>query len=167
MVQVEELKFVTLEQLSEWLTENNKLLSDLTFSDAPPITYTITSSDVTSSSCGTCSAATITENESEELDFDIIVKSLTTQPNIHQIPFCEGISEPNIWYVDDYEFIEDACGTSKIIYKGDTLLMNVCESEGKAMVSLVLEMKGHVGVVEFKLNKICNSPDNYDMILSI
>jgi hypothetical protein len=166
MVQVEELKFVTLEQLSEWLTENNKLLSDLTFSDAPPITYTISSSDVTAS-CGCNESTAVTTTLDTWEPKEINVKSLTTQPNIQQIPFCEGIAEPNIWYVDDYEFIEDACGTSRVVYKGDTLLMNVCESEGNAMVSLIMEMDGNIARTKFKLNKICNSPDKYDMILSI
>ena len=165
------LNFETIEELTEWLTENNKTLSDLFIQEAlpPTMTYANINTGSASSACGTkTDMNTITQTIIAETwdPKEINVKSLTKQPNIQQIPFCEGIAEPNIWYVDDYEFIEDACGTSKIIYKGDTLLMNVCESSGTAMVSLVLEIDGNISVTKFKLNKVCNSPNKYDMIIS-
>jgi hypothetical protein len=165
-----DLHFDTIEELTEWLTENNKTVSDLFIQEllSPTSTHTTIDTSSASAASGTVDMSNVTTATIVEawVPKEINVKSLTKQPNIQQIPFCEGIAEPNIWYVDDYEFIEDACGTSRVVYRGDTLLMNVCESSGDAMVSLVIETNNNVAAIKFKLNKICNAPDKYDMILS-
>lgn len=99
---------------------------------------------------------------------NISVKSLSEQPQIKiQQELSESVDGENIWIVDDFEFMEGACGTSKIIYKGDSLYMNVCESDGKAKVSLILEIDEKIKHVQFTLKKSCNMSDAHDMILSI
>lgn len=95
------------------------------------------------------------------------VKSLTETPVIKFKPITESEGAENTWIVDDFESMKNVCSTSKISYRGDTLFMNVCESDGKSTVSLILEIDGTITRVPFVLEKSCNTCGEYDMILSV
>lgn len=168
-------EFVSIEELSEWLNENSILLGDLQigipikqcFDCRSDTTITTTMS----STLPTSELLTPTTILTSECDMgvshpDIEVKSLSDQPLIRITPLSESTGD-NVWYVDDYESLKDACSTSKVTYNGNTLLMNVCEANGKTTVNLILEIAGKISHVPFRLEKSCNRSGDHDMILSI
>lgn len=185
--------FESLNKFQEWLTENDLKLSDVDINEkvhtsgyahvdgdltlSPSTITTTTTTDgsgIISVSDGTISTTDGTftihsgSNVTESIEpKNIAIKSLSVQPEIKQVPLSESEGS-NIWYVDEYESIEDGCcGTSKIVYKGSTMLMNVCESEGESTVTLIVEVDGDIARVPFKLDESCNNTSKYDMILSI
>jgi hypothetical protein len=173
--------FTTVEELSTWLTENNKTMADMQIGvplepctnciveGATTTEFSTTTTDATIMATGytgptTTDTVTVYVNPTPEVE----VKSLSEAPSIKVNPLTEGqAAEPNVWHVDNFESMKDACGTCEITYKGDTLLMNVCESEGKASVNLVLEIAGEIKHVPFQLKKACEKSTDYDMILSL
>lgn len=186
MVQTEQewvfQEFKTIEELSTWLTENDKTLADMqigvpveqcencivesvttTSHEFVTTDATITTTDYE----GPVTSSTVTVTITPEIEIE--VKSLSEAPSIQIKPLVEGqvSSEPNVWMVEDFESMKDACGTCEITYKGDKLLMNVCESDGKATVNLVLEVAGEIKHVPFQLKKACGDTTDHDMILSI
>jgi hypothetical protein len=111
---------------------------------------------------------TCDEEDIDELNQSIEIKSLTHHPNIEFIDSSKIITEDNsitnIWYVDNFESISGACSTGKIIYKDSELYMNICEQNGKTTVNLLVTINNELKNITFILEKTCNSANNYDMI---
>lgn len=183
MVQTEQewefREFTSVEELSTWLTDNGKTMAEMQIGVPLPCTNCVVEG-ATTTEFTTTSAATITTTDYVgpvttdtvtvylESAANVEVKSLSNAPSIQVKPLIEGVApESNVWHVDAFESMKDACGTCEIKYKGDKLLMNVCESEGKATVTLVLEIAGEIKHVPFQLKKACEKSSDYDMILSI
>lgn len=177
------MKFNTIDELSYWLHENKATISDLNISlpvmtsgyahvegdEIPNTSTTITTSHPATGDTEwiNVDAGAVCETIVAPITHEIAIKSLSVQPNIRQVSVNESEYNSNIWYVDSYESVEDACSTSKIEYKGSTMLMNVCESGGESKVSLVVEVDGNIARIEFKLEESCNNTSEYDMILAI
>jgi hypothetical protein len=174
--------FSSINELEEWLKESELDIKDVEvrriikeeneLTSVTSDTITITSTDnanqtwVASDNISTSvSVPSVFSTE----DIKVEVKSLSEQPAYKIMPLSEGADSDseNVWFVDDYESVEGACSTSKILYKGSTLLMNVCESEGVSKVSLILEIDGEIKRVPFKLEKACQSCEDHDMIISL
>lgn len=144
-------RFNSINELENWLEENDLALNQLDI-DAP---------EVCSESCD---LSEDDELKITELTSDLFeVKSLIDAPSVALFENSEY--NENIWIVDDFEFVENACGASRVTVRDSTLLLNVCESEGAAHVKLVCETDGKIEQVEFKLEKRCNIEEDYDMIL--
>ena len=177
------LKFETMDDLSQWLNETDTNISQLQIYSEYENTNTgsisVNDSVSTSIESGTTNyvyiddgtpiiseSVTITSTDIVE-DKNIIVKSLTKQPSIKQIPLSEHAEDYNTWFVDDFESFEGACGTSNVKYKGDDILINVCESDGKSTVHLVIEVDGDIVRLPFMLKNSCDNTSGCDMILAI
>lgn len=107
------------------------------------------------------------KREAARFNETIVVKSFSEPTKVWMRPLNEcavGGTVHNVWYVDDYESLEGACSTSKISYKDNTLLMNVCESEGRSTVNLIMEVDNKIHKIPFVLKKSCNNDTGYDMI---
>jgi hypothetical protein len=143
-------KIETIEELQSWLVENN-----LELTAAPKV-----------ATCG-CEGTPIENlNHITADDVKIVVKSLSEQPIIKTITLTESSDEKeNIWVVNKFESVKDLCSTSKIVYKEDTFLMNVCESNGTSTVNLILEINDEIKHIPFTLKTSCPDDDVYDMIL--
>lgn len=175
------LKFNSIFDLSQWLNENDMSISDMEISipvmtsgyahvgdmNAEPATMTTTAGNGGYMTMDGSFVSSDGLNESAAVSKNIDVKSLTRQPIIKEIQLTESTGDDNIWYVDSFESIKDACSTGKVVYKGDTLLMNVCESDGKCKVTLVVEVDGNIAQMAFNLETNCNNQSEYDMILAI
>jgi hypothetical protein len=142
--------FETIDQLSEWLDETGVFISDLN------ITIALNESEE-------CS---IEKEESVTvLDESVFnVKSLVNRPTIAL--YENSDYDENTWFVDDFEFIEGACGTCEVKFNGSLLLMNVCEDRGTVRATLLCETDGELKNITFKLKKRCEQDVEYDMILS-
>lgn len=115
---------------------------------------------------GACKCKTVVESEKQK-ECPVTIDVLPEDTNIKVIPLSESENNENVWYVDSFESIEGACSTSKVIFKGDTHLMNVCESEGRSVVSIPVKMTGKVVETKFLLELSCNNEESYDMIVSL
>ena len=175
------MKFDSIDALSEWLNEHTTSISNLDI-NLPTVTsgyvhvdgitdYNTTTTITTSSPAGNTqwepTDGTVVESNNSTVVRKIAIKSLSIQPTIKQVTLSESKDDNNVWYVDSYESVEDACSTSKIIYKGSTMLMNVCESGGESKVTLIVDVDGDIARMEFKLEESCNNTSEYDMILTI
>jgi hypothetical protein len=168
-------KFNDIEELSTWLSENDYSISDFQFNVSERGDCTIT----TSTPSNTLQTIKLDERDPDEVinvpsvfevtDIDVKIKSLSEESiDIKIMPINEDINEiQNIWFVDDYECIEDVCSTSEIIFNGDTLLMNVCESNGVATVKLVVEVNKEIKRLPFVLKRACQEDSAHDMIISL
>lgn len=159
------MKFESIEALDQWLKESNRNISDIeVYTLHGPGSGTTTTIHV--SPPGDDDSINV-PSVFEIKDVNIEIKSLSESPKIKIEPLNESISEKsqNIWYVDDYESLEGACSTSKIIYKDNTLLMNVCESEGVSTVNLIVEVDKQIHKFPFILKKSCNNDTDHDMII--
>jgi hypothetical protein len=154
--------FLTIDDLQQWLSESGAALSDVQM-ELPSTLGVNTVETTTGSTIYVSTDISITEPHTPVVN----VKSLSEAPVITLKPLTESEDDYNTWVVDDFECMEGACGTCKVVYKGDTLLMNVCECEGKSTVSLILEIDGKISTVPFVLEKSCNTDDECDMILAV
>lgn len=158
------MRFKSIEQFVSWLNENSLSISDIDIkSNCLPGGHKLTESQ---------SDQIIEEQVIEEsatiAEPTIEIKSLSTQPRIRTVlNEAENAEAGNVWYVDDFESVPDACSTSKIVYKGDTFLMNVCESDGQSNVNLVVEVNNEIKRMSFALKKACTAEESYDMILAL
>lgn len=157
------MRFKSIEQFVSWLNENSLNISDIDIkSNCLPSEHKLVESvseQVIEESVGA---------EDKIVEPTIEIKSLSTQPRIRTVlNEAENAEVGNVWYVDDFESVPDACSTSKIVYKGDTFLMNVCESEGQSNVNLVVEVNNEIKRMSFALKKACTAEENYDMILAL
>jgi len=155
--------FLTIDDLQQWLSESGIALSDVQM--GLPSTLSVNTIETTTGS--TLYVSTDTVSITEPPTPVVNVKSLSEAPVIKFKPLTESEEDYNTWVVDDFECMEGACGTCKVVYRGDTLLMNVCECEGKSTVSLILEIDGKISTVPFVLEKSCNTDDECDMILAV
>lgn len=68
-------------------------------------------------------------------------------------------NEENVFYVSDFEAVQDACGTGKIVLPNRTLFMNMCEMENKAKVHLDIVIEDQkFNQVEFTLERTVEKP---------
>lgn len=173
--------FNSIEEFSEWMKANKVDIENLNITPSVdtvgyvheagiPITtdtVTITTSDSTNQQWVISDNSNTTITPSPTKEVSVIVKSLSDQPEIKVVPLTESEEDINTWYVDDFESVENACSTSKVMYKGSTLLMNVCESEGVSKVTLIMEVDGKIQHIPFRLEKACQSCEDHDMIISL
>lgn len=176
---MKQFNFATISELSRWLNESGLNLRDVTVltHDAPVVTSGYAQVEGTpiqntttteTAGIGINQAVDATIIPESTMPKNVAIKSVSVQPKIKQVPLSESGESENVWYVDEYESVEDACcGTSKIVYKGSSIFMNVCESEGKSTVTLVAEVDGNIVRLPFILDTYCNNTTEYDMILSI
>jgi len=170
------MKFNSIDELNQWLIENNYKFSDV---DVVPLCNTCVTTTVSSENTTQIWEVNHLDNFNDAVinvpsvfgtkDIDVKIKSISESPKIKLRPLSEAdsVDVPNVWYVDDFESVEDACGTSKILYNGDIILMNVCESNGQSTVKLIVEIDGKIANLPFILEKSCNNTSGYDIILSL
>jgi len=150
------MKFNSLDDFKSWLNETTYSMSDLEISTTC-LECTEDSSD---------SQTIVKETKVQEIN----IKSFSDIPKVKFNFLAESENKeehPSIWFVDDYESMEGMCSTSKIVYKGDTLLMNVCEANGQSYVNLIVEVDGRIKHHPFILEKSCNKDNDYDIIFSL
>ena len=86
----------------------------------------------------------------------VLVESFSDDPQF-ELNITEG--EENVFYVNDYEAIENACGTGRVEFGDTVTFMNMCEMEGKASVTLTVIVEGKRMVdVPFTLSKTADEP---------
>lgn len=114
----------------------------------------------TSCSCGGLENE-IVENKAEEVVelptfATMIIESFADSPEFDTEVIEEG---DNVFYVNDFEAIADACGTGQITLPDRVTNMNMCEMSGKAKVNLDIVVEGYrYGNVEFELRKTEKTP---------
>lgn len=173
-------QFSDIEEFSKWILENNYSISNFKFNTKNSLDCNDCTITTTSSESDEFQVVYLDEENTEGTvnipsvfdvrDINVKIKSLSDESiSIKVMPINEDINYAlqNKWFVDDYECIKDVCSTSKITFKGDTLLMNVCESEGNATVFLIVEIENEIKHLPFTLKRSCQKDSDHDIIISI
>jgi hypothetical protein len=104
----------------------------------------------------TCACDTKVETAKVELVNSLMVESFSGSP---QFEFEMVDSDKNIFFVEDFEAIKDACGTGRIEFNDRMVHMNLCEQNGVATVNLNIKINGtQVNNVPFVLERSNESP---------
>ena len=90
-----------------------------------------------------CSCSTVPVEESQTAEVvpsdQILVESFSGSPSFNLVL---SESSDNIFFVKDYAAIKDACGTGSITLENRVAHMNMCEMDGKAVVTLDIVTEG-------------------------
>lgn len=102
-----------------------------------------------------------TKVEIEKPVFSPVVNSLIVESFADSPEFDTEVVEEgdNVFYVNDFEAIPDACGTGQITLPDRVSNMNMCEMDGKAKVNLDIVVEGkQYHDVPFVLQKTEENP---------